>query len=138
MRRLGLEQYIMVADGTFTETGGYRGARKLFKQKPTPTAIFAANDLNAIGALNALETMGLRVPEDISLVGYDNTPLAALRHVSLTSVHQPGKDLGRMAVDRLLERIHEGSPKPRHDVVAPSLVVRSTSGPPPENKPFND
>ena len=131
MRRLGLEEYINVVRGTYTETGGYRGARTLFKKGPTPTAIFSANDLNAIGALNALETMGLTVPTDISLVGYDNTPLAALRHVSLTSVHQPGEEFGRMAVDYLVERLNADSPKPRHEVIAPSLVVRSTTGPPP-------
>jgi DNA-binding LacI/PurR family transcriptional regulator len=131
MGRHGLTGHMTVVDGDFTEAGGYRGGRALLEQQPLPTAVFAANDLCAIGVLNALEEAGLEIPLDVSLVGYDNTSLAALRHVSLTSIHQPGEDMGRKAMELLFERIHEGRVESRHEVTAPSLVVRSTTGPPP-------
>jgi DNA-binding LacI/PurR family transcriptional regulator len=130
MTDFGLGEYILIVEGAHTEDGGDRGARALLGTAPLPTAIFASNDLCAIGAMNALEEAGLQIPRDISLVGYDNTSLAALRHISLTSIHQPGGDMGRSAVDRLAARIASRRTAPHHDVVAPSLVVRSTTAPP--------
>jgi DNA-binding LacI/PurR family transcriptional regulator len=132
MRQLRLGKYLRVAPGTFTEEGGHSGALVLLEQRPRPTAIFAANDLAAIGALNAIEERGLNVPDDVSLVGYDNTSLAALRHLSLTTVHQPRLEMGQMAVSILMERVDEGRTRPRRAVLSPSLVVRGTTAPPPE------
>jgi DNA-binding LacI/PurR family transcriptional regulator len=131
MRRLGLERHLLSVEGGYNEAGGSRGASELLEHRPLPTAVFAANDLCAIGALNAFEEAAMRIPDDVSIVGYDNTSLAALRHVSLTSIHQPGEEMGRVAVDLMFERIHEGRTEPRHDVITPSLVVRSTTAPPP-------
>ena len=133
MREFDLAEHALTVEGAHTEEGGYRGAQALLKMKPLPTAIFASNDLCAIGAMNALEEAGLSIPADVSLVGYDNTSLAALRHIELTSINQPGADMGRSAVDRLSERINGERTTPRHDVVAPSLVVRSTTAPPRED-----
>ena len=133
MRRLGLADHILTAQGAHNEEGGRRGVQELLRAKPFPTAIFASNDLCAIGAMDALEEAGLRIPEDVSLVGFDNTTLAALRHISLTSINQPGGDMGRSAVERLWERIDGERTTPQHDVVVPSLVVRSTTGPPRED-----
>jgi DNA-binding LacI/PurR family transcriptional regulator len=130
MRRLGLEANTLTVEGAFTENGGYVAARELLKRSPLPTAIFAANDICAIGAMRALEEAGLRTPADVSVVGYDNTTLAALRQVSLTSVHQFGADIGRLGVDCLFERIEGTRTTPRHEVVAPTLVVRASTGPP--------
>jgi DNA-binding LacI/PurR family transcriptional regulator len=127
MVELGLTDLIQVAEGAHNEDGGERGAREILTTRPLPTAIFASNDLCA---MNALEEAGIRIPEDISLIGYDNTSLAALRHISLSSIHQPGRDMGRSAVDRLSERLSSGRTASRHDVVAPGLVVRSTTSPP--------
>jgi DNA-binding LacI/PurR family transcriptional regulator len=134
MRDFDLAEYIVMVEGGHTEEGGYRGAHGLLKMKPLPTAIFASNDLCAIGAMNALEEAGLKIPDDVSLVGYDNNTLAELRHISLTTIDQPGEDMGRSAVERLSERITEERTTPRHDVVTPSLVVRSTTGPPPDDR----
>jgi DNA-binding LacI/PurR family transcriptional regulator len=134
MREFDLAEHIVTAEGAHTEDGGYRGAQELLKLKPLPTAVFASNDLCAIGAMNALEEAGLTIPDDVSLVGYDNNTLAALRHIELTSIDQPGADMGRSAVDRLSERINGERIVSRHDVVAPSLVVRSTTAPPRDNR----
>jgi hypothetical protein len=86
-RATGLEP--IVAEGDFTDEGGYEGARTLLSAARRPSAIFACNDLAAIGALTAIERAGLSVPGDVSLVGYDNSYLARVRHISLTSVDQP-------------------------------------------------
>ncbi len=137
MARHGLTDHMTIVDGGFTEAEGYRGGQALLEQKGLPTAVFAANDLCAIGVLNALEEAGFEIPRDVSLVGYDNTSLAALRHVSLTTIHQPGEDMGRKGMELLFERIHEGRTEARHEIVAPSLVVRSTTGPPPSRSPGN-
>lgn len=131
MRQLRLSKHLRVVPGAFTEDAGHSGALLLLDQRPRPTAIFASNDLAAIGALNALEERGLRVPDDVSLAGYDNTSLAALRHVSLTTVHQPRLEMGQMSVATLLERLHEGRTRSRRAVLSPSLVVRGTTAPPP-------
>ena len=129
MNRLGLGQHILIAAGGFTEKPGRQGAQELLSKRPLPTAVFAANDLCAIGALNTFEEAGLTIPEDISLLGYDNTSVAALRHVSLTSIHQPSVTMGRMAVNLLFERIDEGRVEAVHEVVSPTIVVRDTTGP---------
>lgn len=135
MQRLGLADYVLTAEGAFTENGGYRAALELLKHSPLPTAIFAANDISAIGALKALEEAGLHAPTDVSVVGYDNTSLAALPQISLTSVQQFGADIGRLGVECIVERIEGRRSTPRHEVVAPTLVVRSSTGPPPRETP---
>jgi DNA-binding LacI/PurR family transcriptional regulator len=130
MRDFGLEEEIVTVEGRHTEEGGHQGAMELLKMRVLPTAVFASNDLCAIGAMTAFEEAGLSIPDDLSLVGYDNNRMAALRHISLTTIDQPGGDMGRSAVERLLERIDGNRTEPSHDVVSPSLVVRSTTGPP--------
>jgi DNA-binding LacI/PurR family transcriptional regulator len=131
MHRLGLEEHILTVEGGFTDDGGYVAARALLKHSPLPTAIFAANDISAVGALRALEEAGLHAPTDMSVVGYDNTSLAALPQISLTSVHQFGADNGRLGVECVIERIEGKRSTPRHEILAPTLVVRTSTGPPP-------
>ena len=130
MRDFGLDDEIVTVEGRHTEEGGYQGAMELLKMRVLPTAVFASNDLCAIGAMNAFEEAGLKIPDDVSLVGYDNNRMASLRHISLTTIDQPGVDMGSSAVEHLADRIDGDRIDPRHDVVAPSLVVRSTTGPP--------
>lgn len=130
MRRLGLGDLIRVAAGDYTEEGGYSGARHLLRLHPRPTAIFASNDLAAVGALDAVEEAGLGVPADVSLVGYDNTALASLRHISLTTVHQPRRQIGEMAMKAVLRRIERNRARAKRLVLEPRLVSRQTTGPP--------
>jgi DNA-binding LacI/PurR family transcriptional regulator len=126
-RRLGAGAAVI--HGDFTEEAGVSAARRLLEEPALPTAVFAANDLVAAGLLGGLEQAGVDVPGDVSIVGYDNISLAHLAHVSLTTVHQPRSDMGQMALELLLDRVHN-----RRDnivrVVEPSLVVRTTTGPP--------
>jgi DNA-binding LacI/PurR family transcriptional regulator len=130
MRRLGLERHVQIATGEFTDEGGYLGARRLLSEGERPTAIFVANDLATMGVLTAIREAGLSVPGDISLVGYDNSYLAQLSNVSLTSIEQPRHEMGSLAARFLLERIESERTEPRRKVLKPRLVPRSTSAPP--------
>lgn len=128
MKQHGLEPTIVA--GSYTEQGGSQGVTRLLEMDSHPTAILAANDLAALGCLQALSDAGRTVPDDVSLVGYDNAWLAELRHVSLTTIDQPREVMGMTAVKLLIERLDEGRTEPKHIVLPPSLVVRSTTAPP--------
>ena len=129
MRKHGLEAHVRVVGGNYTEDGGRRGVTELLGKNP-PTAIFAANDLSAIGTLSALAERGIAVPDDISVVGYDNTALAGVRHINLTTVDQPRPEMGRAAVTLLLERLEGGRETGRNVLMPPSLVVRGSTAAP--------
>jgi len=128
MAGLGLAPLVVPSE--YTEIGGVLGARALLASAPEATAVFCANDLNAVGAIAELQDSGLRVPGDLSVVGYDNTVLAALRHVSLTTIHQPRHQMGRLAVEVLLGRIRGERDTAARLQLEPSLVVRKTTAAP--------
>ncbi|GAA1990717.1 LacI family DNA-binding transcriptional regulator [Amycolatopsis minnesotensis] len=129
IRRHGLEPLVVRSE--HTDTAGEKAVRELLGTNgPVPTAVLAGNDFNAVGAISAFEDAGLRVPGDVSVVGYDNTSLAALRHVSLTTVDQPRSEMGRLAVEALLERVRGERAEPVRHQLHPSLVVRSTTAAP--------
>lgn len=128
MRRHGLEPIVVRSE--HTDTAGEKAVRELldtYSRAELPTALVAGNDFNAVGAISALEEAGLRVPEDVSVVGYDNTSLAALRHLSLTTVDQPRTEMGRLAFEALAERVRGERSEPVRHLLHPSLVVRSTT-----------
>jgi LacI family transcriptional regulator len=92
-----------------------------------PTAVFCANDLLALGVLQALTSRGIRVPQDVALVGYDDIDFAASAAVPLTSVRQPREELGRAAAQLLIEEASGGAHRHRHVVFQPELVIRESS-----------
>ena len=129
MRKHGLQSRVLRSE--YTDIAGAKSAGQLLEQaEPLPTAIVAANDFNAVGAISALQDSGLRVPEDISVVGYDNTALAALSHIALTTVDQPRREMGRLAGEALLERVREGRTEPVRHLLQPKLVARATTAGP--------
>lgn len=110
-----------------TEEDGFHGLLALQKLKDAPTAIFARNDFTAIGALRAAHTLGLRVPQDLAIAGFDNIPIAAYQTPPLTTVEQPIVDQGRIAADLLLKRI-ESPTRRRHTVQLPcKLIIREST-----------
>ncbi len=128
MRRNGLTATIQVLPGGPSHDDGTAAAHELLTDPPT--AITAYNDRSAIGVLDTLRRAGLGVPGDVSVVGYDDSSAARLRHVALTTVAQDAATLAELAVQRAVERI-EGQPAQRREqVVPPHLVIRGTTGPP--------
>ncbi len=115
-------------EGDFTEESGYRATNELLGRVPRPTAIFAANDAMAIGALHALREKKLRVPEDVSLAGFDDIPLARFLTPPLTTVRVDIAELGRRAVDMLLAQMEGSSASAHKDVIPTTLIVRNSCG----------
>ncbi len=114
--------------GDFGEESGFRAGERLADQAPSPTAVFAANDAMAIGCLAALRGRGLRVPEDVSLVGFDDVPIARYLTPALTTVQVPIAEIGGRALERLVELIQSGrETAKRNDVVTPTLAVRAST-----------
>ena len=123
----GLSDCARIVSGGLSDTAGYSAGTRALEL--SPTALFVANDIGAMGAIAAVEEAGLDVPGDISVIGYDGIRLAGLRSVNLTTVAQPLGELGRLAAQRLLERLEDPTRDAQHDQVASKLIVRGTTGP---------
>jgi LacI family transcriptional regulator len=122
---------LMEIDGHFTEHGGYRAAKALaaLPAPLRPTAIFAANDSMAIGALSALREMGIAVPAEIAVAGFDDIPIAQYTSPPLTSVRVPIIELGERASERLVARLSSARQRRRScEILSTTLVVRRSCG----------
>ena len=116
--------------GDFHVEGGYEQARELLQLESPPTAIFAGNDLQALGVLKAAREAGLRVPENLSLVGFDDLPLGQWSSPALTTVNQPLIEMAELAVQIVLETGQDGGSPVRRLELATRLVVRESTAPP--------
>jgi len=120
----------LVATGDYTEEGGRGATRALLDAGAEFSAVFAANDLSAIGAMRALAERGRRVPTDVSVVGFDDVHISAFINPPLTTVHQPAAEIAQRATELLIALIHGREVAERRHVLEPRLVVRaSTSAP---------
>jgi DNA-binding LacI/PurR family transcriptional regulator len=130
MNRHGLGEHVRILPGGLTEEDGAAAARSLSAARPRPTAVLAFNDRCATGVLDLFLRSGIAVPGDISVVGFDDTHLARLAHIDLTTVGQDIPRLAHLAVHRTIARL-EGDDKPAGEhVMDPRLVVRGTTAPP--------
>jgi LacI family transcriptional regulator len=117
-------------DADFGTLAGYRAAATILDSGLRPTAIFAADDYLALGAMQAIEAAGFGIPSDISLVGFDDIRFAGLSRIALTTVHQPRALMGRRVTELVLDRLHRPTQgAPRAVIIEPHLVVRGSSGP---------
>ncbi len=131
MRACGLGENIRVEPGDFTEEGGYRATVRLLNGDQPPTAVFAVDDLTCLGAQSAASEMNIDVPGRLSLVGYDNSYLARLRSIWITSVDSAGVEAGRLAARTLLARIADPTRPAELHLLTPTLQVRGSTAPPP-------
>jgi DNA-binding LacI/PurR family transcriptional regulator len=120
-----------VQEASFDKSGGHSKALVLLRLIPRPTAIFAGNDMIALGALLAIREAGLRCPEDVSLIGFDDLDLAETTNPSLSSVSQSGYQLGTTAAKILLDRLHGDTSPAKHLVLQTSLRLRHSVAAPP-------
>ncbi|NYF14428.1 DNA-binding LacI/PurR family transcriptional regulator [Pseudoclavibacter sp. JAI123] len=133
MVEAGLQPRVVGGSGPTDQDEGRRASRELLENWPETTAVFAANDVMALGVLGTLDKLGMRVPDDISIVGYDDSHLAGAEHLSLTSVDDRSADVGRVAAELLLARIEGRRPEAgergegTRRLIQPILTVRGST-----------
>lgn len=130
MERHGLAGTARVCRAAYSDEGGYKAGMNLLTGEDRPTAIMAGADVAALGVWRAAHELGLRVPEDVSLVGYNNTAVAGLATVQLTSVDQAGHNMGATAARLLIERVEGKREHAAQTSMTPRLVVRRSTAAP--------
>jgi len=135
MEESELKENIICCYGNFTQTSGNTLTREIFSQNPQPTALFTANNLIAIGALRALQDLGLKVPEDVALVSFDDIPENLTAFPFMTVVTQPSYEMGCRSTELLISRIKKDSEADYQDIVFPvEFFERASSGGPLKKK----
>jgi LacI family transcriptional regulator len=124
---IGIPQH-WVFRGDMSQRSGYEEANKILDLPNRPTAIVVCNDLMAFGAMSAVQDRGLEVGTDISIIGFDNTPMSAHTHPPLTTVHQPIYQIGNMVCEMLIQRVQGQELEERHMLLKPELIKRQSSG----------
>ncbi len=132
LREAGLpvDQALVVAstdveEHGYTEEVGYAAMQQLLQRRPRPAAVFAASDIQALGALRALSEAGLHAPDDVAVIGFDDIKIS--EYVGLSTLRQPMRQLGKLAVEKFLHRLQHPDHPISHTVFSPSLVLRQTS-----------
>jgi len=118
-----------IAGGDFHPQGGFDAGHQMLSKSPRPTAIFCANDEMAAGLVQAAYALGLAVPEDISIVGFDDAPTASMMHPSLTTVRQPLEELGAAAMHALIAQINGDAGAPHIQFETELIIRKSTTSP---------
>jgi LacI family transcriptional regulator len=116
----------LIAVGDFTEASGYIAMKNLLAHKPQ--AVFASSDIMAAGAIRAAYEAGLKVPDDLAVIGFDDIPVTTLSNIQLTTVRQPIQQLGTKAVELLINIIENGSKPARHVILDTELIIRDSCG----------
>ena len=126
-----LDQELIRISDNRGEAGGYEAMTQLLELDPPPTAAFASNDVMAVGAIAAVRHKGMKVPDDVSVVGFDDMRISSFLEVPLTTVAQPKQEMGERAAQILIDWIKSGNgePEPQHILFKPRLVVRSSVKP---------
>lgn len=128
LRDAGIERDdALVVEGGYLEETGRAAMLRLLDLPEPPTAVFAVNDMTAIGAHGALLERGLRIPRDVAVVGYNDVPLASRLEPPLTTLRVPIKDFGRISAEMLIERIQTGRTRRQRVVLQPELIVRGST-----------
>lgn len=130
MNRHGLPARVLQIQGDFTEESGAIAAEALLAEPDSPTAVVCSNDAAAMGLIHRFLRAGLRVPEDISVTGYDDSRIARLSFVNLTSARQDPEEMGTAAVEAAVEMMSAQHPAPRERTIIPTLVIRGSTGRP--------
>jgi len=120
----------LIYEGSFSQPDGYAGASAMLDLPVPPTAIFASNDVMAMGVMDAIRNRGLRVPGDVSVIGFDDIPQASLVRPGLTTVNQPLEKMGRVAAQKLLDLLKHPEKKAERIELPTELVVRDSCQPP--------
>jgi LacI family transcriptional regulator len=120
----------VIFKGNFQYESGFEAVQRLLTRPDPPTAIFACNDLMAIGAVNAAVKCGWRVPAHLSIIGFDDIRMASYLNPLLTTIAQPKYEMGTIATTMLLERLHNPEMPPRQKLLDTQLVVRESTAPP--------
>ena len=128
---LSIDDALVVVADSFSEVSGYHAARRLLLDGEPLTAIFCANDLIALGAIRSAREIGLAVPDDLSVVGFNNIPQSELFDPPLTTVHVPQEEMGVLAAALLIDQLDGRHIERRHVVLETEIVVRGSTAPPP-------
>ena len=124
----GRKEAVTGVPGYSTEEIGYEGMKRLLSLPNRPTAIFARNDFTAIGAMTAIKEVGLKIPEDVAIIGFDDIPLAVHTSPPLTTVRQPVRQQGQIAAEWLLQKIENAAQLPREErILDCELIIRDST-----------
>ena len=117
-------------EGDFLKDSGYQGGKRFLKMSEPPTAIFAANDYMGLGAYQAISEEGVRIPEEMALVGFNDIEFSAMKGIELTTIGQKKYEMGAIAVKTLVEKIEGSETKPltKEIILKPELIIRKTCG----------